>query len=106
VKPIPVIILAQAANGLILPLLAFILWMMVNQRTIMKEHQNSLLLNVFMGITVFVTAMLGFINVFKATFSVIGEQFAFNGATRSIILMLAGLTLLYGIVKIHKEQMA
>ena len=105
-KPIPVIILAQAANGLILPLLAFILWMMVNQRTIMKEHQNSLLLNGFMGITVFVTAMLGFINVFKATFSVIGEQFVFNGATRSIILMLAGLTLLYGIVKIHKEQMA
>lgn len=104
VKPIPVIILAQAANGLILPLLAFILWMMVNQKAIMKNHQNGLLLNIFMGVTVFVTAMLGFINVFKATYSVIGEQFAFIGSTRSIILMLALLTLIFGISKIRKEQ--
>lgn len=104
VKPIPVIILAQAANGLILPLLAFILWMMVNRKTTMKDYQNGWLLNVFMGVTVFVTAMLGFINVFKASYSVIGEQFAFNGSTRLIILVLAALTLVFGVIQIRKER--
>lgn len=104
VKPIPVIILAQAANGFILPLLAFILWIMVNQVSSMKDHKNTLMLNVFMGITVFVTAMLGFINVFKAVMSVMGEPFVFNGHVRLVILLLAGLTLVYGIIRIRNEQ--
>ncbi|MBO3700561.1 NRAMP family divalent metal transporter [Roseivirga sp. E12] len=106
VKPIPVIILAQAANGFILPLLAFILWIMVNHVSSMKDHKNTLMLNVFMGITVFVTAMLGFINVFKAVMSVIGETFAFSGGVRLAILLLAGLTLVYGIIRVRKEQKA
>lgn len=104
VKPIPVIILAQAANGFILPLLAFMLWLMVNHKGSMKAETNGLLLNVFMGITVFVTAMLGFINVFKAVFTIIGETFAFSGNMRTAILALATLTLFYGISRIMKER--
>ncbi len=106
VKPIPVIILAQAANGLILPLLAFILWMMVNHGSTMKAEQNSILLNIFMGITVFVTAMLGFINVFKAVIAVFGGQFVFSGTNRIAILTLALVTLVYGIFKIQQERLA
>jgi len=106
IKPIPVIILAQAANGLILPLLAFILWMMVNHATIMKDNQNGFWPNVFMAITVFVTAMLGFINVFKAGYSVFGGHFSFAGNTQIVILSLAAITLIYGLVKIQKERSA
>ncbi|OEK01548.1 hypothetical protein BFP97_08445 [Roseivirga sp. 4D4] len=106
IKPIPVIILAQAANGLILPLLAFILWMMVNRATIMKDNQNSLWLNVFMAITVFVTAMLGFINVFKAGYAVFGGQFSFAGNTQLVILSLALITLVFGLLKVQKERIA
>ncbi|MFY0592519.1 NRAMP family divalent metal transporter [Roseivirga sp.] len=104
IKPIPVIILAQAANGFILPLLAFLLWQMVNDRGTMKDNINGLLLNVFMGVTVFVTAMLGFINVFKAIFSALGEQFTFQGTTQILILALAAITLVFGIFKIRKEK--
>lgn len=104
VKPVPVIILAQAANGFILPLLAFILWLMVNNKSVMKANSNGLLLNVFMGVTVFVTAMLGFINVFKAMFSIAGEAFAFSGGVRITILTLAFLTLVYGIIRIVGER--
>lgn len=104
VKPVPVIILAQAANGFILPLLAFILWLMVNNRPVMKENSNGLLLNIFMGATVFVTAMLGFINVFKAIFSIVGEAFAFSGVVRIVILIFALLTLVYGVIRITREQ--
>lgn len=106
VKPIPVIILAQAANGFILPLLAFILWMLVNHATLMKGHSNNLLLNVFMGITVFVTAALGFINVFKAGYSVSGGQFEFAGNTQMAILSMATVTLIYGLIRIQKERRA
>jgi len=57
-----------------------------------------------MGVTVFVTAMLGFINVFKASFSVIGETFTFSGNMRAVIFSLALLTLIYGVVRIRKER--
>ncbi|OEK05130.1 NRAMP family divalent metal transporter [Roseivirga misakiensis] len=104
IKPIPVIILAQAANGFILPLLAFLLWQMVNNATTMRDDANGLILNVLMGITVFVTAMLGFINVFKAVFAALGKQFSFEGSIQIIILVSAGATLLFGIYKISREK--
>lgn len=52
-KPLELILLAQAANGLLLPIIAcFLLWV-VNQKSLMAEAANSLLLNVI-GIVVLV----------------------------------------------------
>ncbi len=104
IKPVPVIILAQAANGFILPLLAFILWLMVNNKGLMKNYTNGMLLNLLMGVTVFVTAILGFINVFKAAYAVTGESFSFSGNNRAIIISLAFLALAGGVVKIIGER--
>jgi Mn2+/Fe2+ NRAMP family transporter len=60
VKPIPVIILAQAFNGLILPLVAVFLWMAMNDRELLGEAGiNSRLQNLVLGAVVVVCVILG-----------------------------------------------
>ena len=60
VKPIPVIILAQAFNGLVLPLIAVFLWLTMNDRTLLGDNGiNTRTQNVVMGIVVIVCVTLG-----------------------------------------------
>lgn len=60
VKPIPVIILAQAFNGLVLPLIAVFLWLTMNDRNLLgNEGVNTLTQNVVMGVVVIVCVLLG-----------------------------------------------
>jgi Mn2+/Fe2+ NRAMP family transporter len=60
VRPIPVIILAQAFNGLILPLVAVFLWMATNDRQLLgADGINSRPHNLLMGIVVLVCMGLG-----------------------------------------------
>ena len=59
VRPIPVIILAQAFNGLLLPLVAVFLWIAMNDRDLLGEGVNSLLQNLVMGLVVLVCIGLG-----------------------------------------------
>ncbi len=66
IKPIPAIILAQALNGFILPFISIFLIFVVNDRKFMKENINSWLSNILMGIVVWITLILGFINIFRA----------------------------------------
>lgn len=70
-KPIPVIILAQAANGLILPILTYAIWLIVNSQLVGK-HQNGWIANSFMAITLLVSTVLGLLNVLKASYSALG----------------------------------
>lgn len=94
IKPIPVIILAQAANGLILPVLAIFLWIISNNSAIAKAYVNSHFVNFAMAATVFVAAVLGLINVFKAIFTTASLSFSFSGTVQIVILTLAlGLTI-------------
>lgn len=73
VKPIPAIIIAQAFNGLILPLIAVFLIYVVNDPEIIGERNlNSWFLNILMSIVLWVTLILGFTNIFKAIASTIG----------------------------------
>ncbi|MHC4943343.1 MAG: Nramp family divalent metal transporter [Planctomycetota bacterium] len=70
VKPIPVILLAQALNGAILPLVAIFLWIAVNDRRLM--HSANLcgrFVNVILGISVLVALVLGASGVLKALFA-------------------------------------
>jgi len=60
VRPIPVIILAQAFNGLLLPLVAVFLWMTMNDREFLGDRGvNSVSQNVVMGAVVLVCVGLG-----------------------------------------------
>jgi Mn2+/Fe2+ NRAMP family transporter len=66
VRPIPVIILAQAFNGLLLPLVAVFLWIAVNDRDLLGEGVNSRLQNLVMGVVVLVCVGLGLRGLFAA----------------------------------------
>lgn len=60
VKPIPVIILAQAFNGLVLPLIAVFLWLTMNDHDLLGEDGvNSWAQNIVMGTVVVVCVALG-----------------------------------------------
>ena len=57
-KPLNAIILAQAANGLILPLIAIALLWVMNKSDLMGEYKNSLTNNVAGVVILLVTIML------------------------------------------------
>jgi Mn2+/Fe2+ NRAMP family transporter len=65
-RPIPVIILAQAFNGLLLPLIAVFLWIAMNDRDLLGEGVNSRLQNLVMGVVVLVCVGLGLRGVVAA----------------------------------------
>jgi len=104
VKPIPVIILAQAANGLILPVLAIFLWIISNNSSIAKEYANSHFVNFAMALTVFVASVLGLINVFKAIYSVLSSAFAFSGIVQIVILVMAFAITMFTFFIVVKER--
>lgn len=67
VKPIPVIILAQALNGVLLPLVAIFLFLVVNDRRLMgEEGLNGALSNTLMVAVVVISLILGVTNVARA----------------------------------------
>ena len=60
VKPIPVIILAQAFNGLVLPLIAVFLWLTMNDHDLLGEDGvNTRAQNLVMGAVVLACVALG-----------------------------------------------
>jgi manganese transport protein len=60
VRPIPVIILAQAFNGVLLPLIAIFLWIAISDRGVLgAEGVNSRLQNLVMAVVVVVCVVLG-----------------------------------------------
>jgi Mn2+/Fe2+ NRAMP family transporter len=72
VRPIPVIILAQAFNGVLLPLIAVFLWAAVNDRKLLGlDGVNSRLQNLLTGAVVIVTVVLGLRGVIAAVQSVL-----------------------------------
>lgn len=67
IQPIPAIILAQALNGVILPIVAIYLLLMVNSASELgSEMINSTKYNVLMGLVVFVTIVMGVTNLLEA----------------------------------------
>ncbi len=85
VKPIPVIIVAQAFNGLILPLIATFLIYVINDVKIMGlKNVNGWFSNVLMSIILWVTILLGVTNIVQS----IGNVFDFKiQAAASIFLI-------------------
>ncbi len=65
-SPVPVIIFAQAANGILLPIVAIFLILVMNNRNRLKEYANSGLQNLLGGIVVLVALMLGIRGLYYA----------------------------------------
>lgn len=65
-KPTEVILFAQVANGMLLPIIAiFLLWIM-NDRKIMGDHVNGKLTNVLVAVVILITIGLGLKGILKA----------------------------------------
>lgn len=66
IRPVPAILFAQVANGLLLPFIAIFLLLAVNDRSRMGTRANGAVANVFGGIVVLVAALLGTLAVWRA----------------------------------------
>lgn len=85
-QPVPVIILAQALNGIILPVIAIILFLMINNsRIIEKQHQNKLFYNIVTAVVVFLSILIGLTNLFRASFRIVES----NWISPTTILLLS-----------------
>jgi manganese transport protein len=68
-KPVPAIIIAQALNGLILPLMAIFLLVTVNDRSLMQGETNRLPGNILMTAIVFLTLIIGLTGLARSVLS-------------------------------------
>lgn len=59
IKPIKLIVLAQFANGLLLPIVACFLLFAMNRKAVLGEHTNGVLANTLGVVVVLLTAALG-----------------------------------------------
>ncbi|MDI9889251.1 Nramp family divalent metal transporter [Streptomyces sp. HNM0645] len=66
-SPVTAILFAQAANGLLLPIVAVFLLMVMNRRDLLGDHRNNLTRNVLGGVVVLVATGLGVFNILRAT---------------------------------------
>jgi len=65
VKPVPVIVLAQAVNGLLLPVVTMFLLVAVNNKTLLPApYRNNRWQNAALVLVVAVTAFLGLRNLY------------------------------------------
>lgn len=93
-KPIPVIILAQALNGVLLPVVAVFLLLAVNDRRLMGEAGlNRPWANGVLGLVVALTLVLGAVNVTKAVAAAAGLP---RLSEMTVVLGSAGLALILG----------
>jgi len=73
VRPVPVILLAQALNGVLLPVAALFLLLAVNDRRLVGERGlNGPLSNTVMAAVVFVTLVLGLTQLVRAGAAAVG----------------------------------
>lgn len=83
VRPIPAIIVAQALNGLLLPLAAIFLLVAVNDRRLMGEELNGPVANALASFVVVVSVLLGLRQVFRAS----GAAFGISAPDEGTLLL-------------------
>jgi manganese transport protein len=66
IRPVPAILFAQVANGVLLPAIAVFLLIAVNDRKRMGRFANNAVLNVLGGLVVLIAAVLGIWAVYRA----------------------------------------
>lgn len=90
-RPVPVILLAQAVNGVLLPVAASGLLLVLNNHSLMNGQGNGVLANLAGLLIVGVTLLLGIHQVARAIFMAVGYEASFNTlyfATISVLVLL------------------
>lgn len=90
IRPVPAILVAQALNGVLLPVAAVFLFLAVNDRRLMRgEELNGPLANLLTGAVVAVTVVLGTAGVLRAGASALGR----GTPSGQALLVVSGLVL-------------
>ena len=66
IKPVALILIAQYANGLLLPIIAVFLMVVMNRKSLLGDHANGLASNIAGGVVVIITIGLGIRAIAKA----------------------------------------
>jgi Mn2+/Fe2+ NRAMP family transporter len=108
VQPIPAIILAQAFNGLILPFISIFLIFVINDPVVMgKDNTNSLFFNILMSLVMWVTMIIGLINVIKAfvkAFSISIENENQMLIIISIVTFIASIGIIFALTQFKQKR--
>ncbi len=104
-KPVPAIIAAQALNGLLLPFVSIFLLLVTNDPALMgKNNTNGIVSNVMLGIVVWISFILGLVNVFKAA----GNMLKFNPFASNVglylIMVFSGLIMFWVIRATYRAK--
>lgn len=65
-EPLQVLLVAQALNGIILPTVAILIFIVINKRNLMGNYVNTVWLNIIGGIVVIVVTFLGLYSLIDA----------------------------------------
>lgn len=99
-QPVPVIILAQALNGIILPVIAVILFLLMNNdRVLPQSDQNSFLYNIGTSVVVFLTILIGLTNLLRAG----SRVFGFDLLNQMVILFVSVIIFILLMIPIGKK---
>lgn len=104
-KPVTAIIVAQALNGLILPVIAVFLFGAINNPQIMKKRHNVLFGNILMTVVVFVSILIGMAGLIRAVAAgmglAIGDwRMIFLGVLAAAVIIMV--IVIYRISLLHK----
>jgi manganese transport protein len=102
-RPVPVILLAQAINGVLLPVAATGLLLVLNNDRLMVNHTNGPFSNGAGLLIVGVTLFLGIHQVARTIFMAIGYQSSFDTLYFATISLLALLPLIWLGIRILKK---
>ncbi len=104
IKPIPAIILAQALNGLILPLICFFLVWLINNREL-TGVKNSRLNNIFLSMTLALSLTIGLKNLISSFENIPGFPILdFHALFLIITVFSAVFTLVFMIFILRKKR--
>ncbi len=102
VKPIPAIIISQAFNGFILPFISIFMLIIINNPKVMGEKLNSHFSNAIMTFVVWITLLIGTINLSKAIQSAFKIKIANQDAFFYILLIASLLLSLYILFRVYR----
>ena len=102
VQVVPVIIMAQALNGFVLPLVAGFLFWAVNQPSLLGEHTNGRAANILFVVVLTVSGYLGLDSLLKALDGALGTTLRAASATPILLLavsLLSSLALAFKVTR-------
>jgi Mn2+/Fe2+ NRAMP family transporter len=105
IKPIPAIILAQAINGVLLPIFTVFVFLIINDIRLLRDgYTNNLLLNLLTLVVVGMTCFLGLYNLLTALSKIVSltlsvKDMVYIAAALSSLVVVA----LFGKVYISKK---